>query len=372
MSSKPPQTFGDDLADADASTESRISTGFQDTIAAPADPDDPFEDDTLLVDHVGGVVRTRWARGSALAEPEPESSENRVGNYRVVSPMSAGRAGVLHLGEHALLRYRVAIKILPLALRGNLELERRLLGEAVTMARVSHPGVPTVLDFGHDAAGSAFLVMEYIDGETLAAHLARGTRFSLPQVIEIGAQVASALAACHVSGVVHRDLQPDSIHLCPAPGDPTAVRTKLVNFASTGVPLESALYVAPEQTYGHAAGDVKSDVYSLGCVLFELVTGVPPFVGTIEQVVQARRYLDPAPPRAHRPDLPPALDHLIHRMIARQPAYRPASMAEVERELRAVAPPPPHAVRLPVSRPLLALLAGIAVGLAIGLALLNL
>jgi serine/threonine protein kinase len=369
MTPKPPQPFGDDIGDA--STELRISTGLQDTIAAPADPDDPFEEDTVLVEHEAPVVRTRWARGSALAEPPPAGPEERFGNYRLVAPLSTGRSGVLHLGEHALLRYRVAIKILPPALRGNTELERRLLAEAMTMARVSHPGVPTVLDFGHDAGGSAFLVMEHIDGETLAAHLARGTRFSLPQVIEIGAQVAAALAAAHVSGVIHRDLQPDSIHLCPAPGDPAGVRIKVVNFARSATPLECAGYLAPELTAPPAAGDTRSDVYSLGCVLFELVTGVPPFVGTIDQVLQARRHLDPPPPRALRPDVPPALDRLVHRMIARQPADRPAGMFEVERELRACAHAAAPATRR-ISPPILALLAGIAVGLAIGFALLSL
>jgi serine/threonine protein kinase len=238
------------------------------------------------------------------------------------------------------------------------------------MARVSHPGVPTVLDFGHDASGSAFLVTEYIDGETLAAHLARGTRFSLAQVIEIGAQVASAMAAAHASGVVHRDIQPDSIHIGPAPGDPAGLRIKVVNFAHAVAPLESAFYLAPEQSWGPVAGDVRSDVYSLGCVLFELLTGVTPFAGTAEQAVHARRSLEPPPPRALRPDVPPALDHLVHRMIAPRPEDRPAGMAEVEHALRASVAPPHPAAR--ISRPMLALLAGIAVGLGIGFLLLNL
>ena len=366
MSSKPPQPPGDDLAEAN--TELRIATGLQDTIAAPGDPDDPFDDDdTILAEHAGGVVRTRWARGSALAEPPPA---NRLGNYRVVSPMSAGRSGVLHLGEHALLRYRVAIKILPPPLRGTVELEKRLLDEAVTMARVSHPGVPTVLDFGHDAAGSAYLVMEYLDGETLAACLARGVRFSLAQVIELGAQAAGATAAAHASGVVHRDLQPDSFHLCAAPEAAAGFRVKLVNFSSAGPTLESAPYLAPEQSWPEAEADPRGDVYALGCVLFELLTGMTPFVGTVEQVLQARRQLDPPPPRAFRADLPPALDHLVHRMIARDPAHRPATMAEVESRLRAITQAPARAPAR-ISRPILALLAGIAVGLLIGFLLLN-
>lgn len=365
MSSKPPPPPGDDLADAN--TELRVSTGLQDTLAAPADPDDPFDDDTVLVEHAGGVVRTRWARGSELAEAPPES---RFGNYRVVSPTSAGRSGVLHLGEHALLRYRVSIKILPPPLRGTLELERRLLGEAVTMARVSHPGVPTVLDFGHDAGGSAYLVMEHLDGGTLAAHLSRGARFSLAQVIEIGAQVAAALGAAHASGVIHRDLQPDCIHLCALPGGAPGFRAKLVGFSSGPSVQESARYLAPEQTWPDPAADPRGDVYALGCILFELLTGVTPFVGTAEQVVQARRHLDPPPPRAFRPDVPPALDHLVHCMVARDPAHRPGSMAEVEGALRAVVQAPPRPAPR-VSRPVLALLAGIAVGLLIGFLLLN-
>jgi eukaryotic-like serine/threonine-protein kinase len=375
MSSKTPQPPGDDLAEAN--TELRIATGLQDTIAAsvepreprdPPEPDDPFEDeDTILAEHAGGVVRTRWARGSALAE-QPQA--NRLGNYRVVSPLSVGRSGVLHLGEHALLRYRVAVKILPPPLRGTVELEARLLAEAVTMARVSHPGVPTVLDFGHDAAGSAYLVTEYLDGETLAAGLARGARFSLGQVIELGAQSAAALAAAHASGVVHRDLQPDCIHVCAAPEMAAGFRVKLVNFSSAGPVAESASYLAPEATWPEAAADPRADVYSLGCVLFELLTGVTPFVGSAEQVVNARRQLDPPPPRAFRGDLPPELDHLVHRMIARDPAHRPASMGEVESVLRAITQPPSRGPA-PITRPIAALLAGVVVGLLIGFLLLN-
>jgi serine/threonine protein kinase len=290
-------------------------------------------------------VRARRLGSSSEAAP----SGTLLGNYRVVRPLASGGMGLLFLGEHRFLGYQVAIKLLQPSLRGDADAEGRFFAEAVATSRIGHPGVPTVLDFGHDPSGAAYLVMEYLDGETLAQHMARATPLSLDQVLDIGAQLAAILSAAHAGAVLHRDIKPDNIFLCPDPAEPSGYRVKLLDFGVAKLLADrpanaeatrhdflvgTAWYMAPEQTFGPTGVDARCDVYSLGCVLFQVLTGQLPFCGDFEVVVQARRYSDPPPPRQFQPGLPLALDALIHRMLARQPDARPASAAEVERELR--------------------------------------
>jgi serine/threonine-protein kinase len=277
--------------------------------------------------------------------------EDLLGNYRLVAPIAAGGMGLLYLGEHCFLGYRVAIKILQPSLRGNQDIEQRFFAEAIATARIAHPGVPTVLDFGHDRRGTAYLVMEFLEGETLAAHMARGVTFTVDQVLDMAAQLAGILGAAHAVGVLHRDIKPDNIHLCPDPSEPSGFRVKLLDFgvakllqdkppeaASTrhDYLVGTAWYMAPEQTFGPAGVDARSDVYAVGCVMFQVLCNRLPFHGEFEAVVQARRYQDPPAPRSFRPDLPRAVDTLVHRMLSRRPDDRPASMGDLERDLRAL------------------------------------
>ena len=277
------------------------------------------------------------------------AGEDLLGNYRIVAPIAAGGMGVLYLGEHRFLGYKVAIKILQPSLRGDAEVERRFFAEALATSRIAHPGVPTVLDFGHDRRGTAYMVMEFLEGETLAAHLARRTPFTLEQVLDIGAQAAAILGAAHAKNILHRDVKPDNIFLSPDPDLPGGFRVKVLDFGVAKILADpppnaeitrhdylvgTAWYMAPEQTFGPRGIDGRCDIYALGCVLFQLLTGRLPFVGEFETVVQARRYQPPPAPRQFRPDLPRTVDAAIHAMLARDPEKRTASMAIVERELR--------------------------------------
>jgi serine/threonine protein kinase len=288
--------------------------------------------------------------------PDPVSAPLRaieghdlLGNYRIVAPIAAGGMGLLYLGEHRFLGYKVAIKILQPTLRGDAEVERRFFAEALATSRIAHPGVPTVLDFGHDRRGTAYMVMEFLEGDTLAAHLSRRTPFTLEQVLDIGAQCAAILGAAHGKNILHRDVKPDNIFLSPDPEQPSGFRVKVLDFGVAKILADpppnaevtrhdylvgTAWYMAPEQTFGPRGIDGRCDVYALGCVLFQLLTGRLPFMGEFEAVVQARRYQAPPAPRQFRPDLPRAVDAAVHALLARDPDKRTGSMATVERELR--------------------------------------
>ncbi len=286
---------------------------------------------------------------SGPAKPATVEGGDLLGNYRMVAPIAAGGMGLLYLGEHRFLGYKVAIKILQPSLRGDAEVERRFFAEALATSRIAHPGVPTVLDFGHDPRGTAYMVMEFLEGDTLAAHLARRTPFTLEQVLDIGAQAAAILGAAHGKNILHRDVKPDNIFLSPDPEQPSGFRVKVLDFGVAKILADpppnaevtrhdylvgTAWYMAPEQTFGPRGIDGRCDVYALGCVLFQLLTGRLPFMGEFEAVVQARRYQAPPAPRQFRPDLPRAVDVAIHTLLARDPDKRTANMATVERELR--------------------------------------
>jgi serine/threonine protein kinase len=294
---------------------------------------------------VTGETGSQSSSGVLAARP----GEDLLGNYRIVAPLAAGGMGILYLGEHRFLGYRVAIKILQPNLRGDAEVERRFFAEALATSRIAHPGVPTVLDFGHDRRGTAYMVMEFLEGETLAAHLARRTAFSLEQVIDIGAQAAAILGAAHGKNILHRDIKPDNIFLSPDPDEPSGYRVKVLDFGVAKILADpppnaevtrhdflvgTAWYMAPEQTFGPRGNDGRCDVYALGCVMFQLLTGRLPFMGEFEAVVQARRYQEPPSARQFRPDLPRSVDALVNRMLAREPKDRIASMTDLERELR--------------------------------------
>ncbi|WP_437904344.1 protein kinase [Sorangium sp. So ce327] len=261
---------------------------------------------------------------------------------RFVIERQAGRGGMGFV-YRALDRARgepVALKLL--AGEGDRQGER-FAAECGILAGLSHAGIVRFVAQGVTDAGQRWLAMEWLDGEDLAARLVRAD-LGVDDSVALALAAAEALAAAHARGVIHRDIKPSNIFLVG--GDPR--RIKLIDFGiarlsgatslhtRTGVVMGTPGYLAPEQARGERA-DARADVFALGAVLFECLTGQPAFAGANILAVLARLLLEPAPRvRELRPDAPPALDALVARMLAKDPAARPASAAEVGAALRAL------------------------------------
>lgn len=232
----------------------------------------------------------------------------------------------------------VAVKILDEAGLGDPTAARRFDREARTVARLAHPNVVAVYDVGRDR-GVAYLVMELVDGDSLAALVAGGP-VDMGRAVDIAAQVCDALAAGHEAGVVHRDIKPANILLTRA----GAVKVcdfgiaRLVHAAQAGLTgaataVGTSDYMAPEQAAGDPV-DARADLYALGCVLYAMLTGSPPFTGDRPLGVLSQHLHRPAPPvRSRRADVPAALDTLVADLLAKDPGHRPASAGQVRARL---------------------------------------
>jgi len=269
-----------------------------------------------------------------------------VGNYRVVELLATGGMGEVFRGEHVHLGRPVAIKFLHQRLIGNPEALARFCAEARAASRIRHPGVVALFDFGpHE--DSAYLVMELLAGETLTERIAAAGALAPEAAIDIGLQLADALAAAHASGVVHRDLKPDNVLLVPDRLRPSRERAVLIDFgvakvaAGLAAPLHTLhgdllgtpFYMAPEQGVDAGAVDQRSDVYSLGCVLYRMLSGRVPFDGGLMDILLAHQRAAPQPLRAIDPGIPAELDALVAHMMAKAPRARPQDMSRVARAL---------------------------------------
>jgi eukaryotic-like serine/threonine-protein kinase len=263
-----------------------------------------------------------------------------IGGYRVLEPLSWSGTGMVFAGEHLQLGRRVALKFLHQDLLGDPAAVARFFAEATAAARISHPGVVAIFDYGSFDRG-IYLVMEHLAGESLQSRLERVQRLSIAHTIDLGTQLALTLAAAHEAGVVHRDLKPDNIHLVPDPAGTSYEFAKVLDFGVAkltavaapitrrGDLLGTPYYMAPEQSIDPSSVDHTTDIYSLGCVLFQLATGFLPFRGSVMQVLQAHQAEAPPLPRHVDPNIPPYLESLILRMMAKAPRARPSSMVEV-------------------------------------------
>jgi len=278
------------------------------------------------------------------------------GHYRVLEPLADGGMGMVFLGEDTRLGRKVALKFLHQRFLGDASAVPRFFAEALAAARISHPGAVSVFDYGSLDTGS-YLVMEYLAGESLSARIEREGRLPIARVLDIGVELAHTLAAAHEVGVIHRDLKPSNIHLVPDPAGSGHEFVKVLDFgiakllASKGPPLTqrgdmlgTPFYMAPEQSFDPSTVDHRCDIYALGCVLYQLVTGTVPFRGSLIEILLAHQNLKPLPPSSFDPAIPPALDALILRMMAKSREGRPGSMAEVVSELSSIQGAGPHPV----------------------------
>ena len=331
-----------------------------------------------------GPVTPRGGPGRRDAAPALRGgfvSAPPAGSYRILEQIDAGGMGEIYRAEDLLLKRTVALKVLPAAFASDPDRLARFQREAEALASLNHPHIctlhaigealPTELgvvsetdDAGVPQVSRRYLVMEYLDGQTLAARLEKGP---LPAalVCDLGAQIADALAAAHKHGVVHRDLKPANIMLTgtssgragvphvklldfglaklaghgeqPALSFDSAAETRRATLTGQGTVLGTLPYMAPEQVEGKEA-DARTDVWALGTVLYEMATGRQAFtadsaVSLASQILTA----DPASLSSHQPLTPPALEHVVTTCLAKDPELRWQAASDVARELRWIA-----------------------------------
>jgi eukaryotic-like serine/threonine-protein kinase len=284
-----------------------------------------------------------------------------VGNYLIQRLLGEGGMGRVYVGEHQLIGKRAAIKVLLPQYSAQTEIVNRFFNEARASSLLKHPGVVDVYDFGRLADGSAYLVMEFLEGESLATRLHRGA-LPVELATDIARQVAVALGAAHARGIVHRDLKPDNVFLVPDDEMRAGVRAKVLDFGiakltddkivgnaatRTGAIIGTPTYMSPEQCRGAGKVDHRSDIYSLGCLLYEMVSGRPPFSGEGPGDVIAAHLF--APPTPLTGLVPPSVEQAVQRLLMKTPEARPQTMSEVVL-LFTGAPRPVEAENLPTMR----------------------
>lgn len=271
------------------------------------------------------------------------NAPSNIGQYRILRKIGAGGMGTVYLGEHLLLGRQAAIKTLLPSLAVHQEIVERFFNEARATSGITDPGVVQVFDFGYHVDGTAYIVMELLEGEALSARLDRLGGLPFADALRIARQVASSLGTAHSCGVVHRDLKPENVFLIHDAEAECGERTKILDFGickvddandhvhtQTGTTLGTPAYMSPEQCRGAGDIDHRSDIYSLGCVLFHMLTGRAPFEleGSGEYIVAHLQEQPPAP-SSLVPALPQAVDDLIAKCLAKAPDDRFASMGEL-------------------------------------------
>jgi tRNA A-37 threonylcarbamoyl transferase component Bud32 len=269
---------------------------------------------------------------------------SQIGAYRLVRQIGAGGMGAVWLAEHAMLGRRAAVKVLHPAFTARPEIVTRFFNEAKAASTIADPGIVQIFDFGHHTDGSAYIVMELLDGEPLDDRLKQHGRLQVGDALRILRQVATSLGAAHARGIVHRDLKPENIFLARDAEVAGGERAKLLDFGiaklsqetdagvktQTSAIMGTPTYMSPEQCRGAGGVDARSDVYALGCVLFTLITGRPPFVADGIGDIIAMHLREPAPrAAATAPWIPGAVDDVIARCLAKDPAERYANGAEL-------------------------------------------
>jgi serine/threonine protein kinase len=265
-----------------------------------------------------------------------------AGRYRLERSLGNGGMGDVFVATDTVLNRRVAIKRLSSALAADEPARARFFREARALARINDPNVVAVFDAGGDTA--PYLVMELIDGTTLRSELRKSGRVDPERARSIGAGIASGLAAAHAQGVIHRDIKPSNIFLTtsgePKVGDFGIARIERGDLTLTiaGQAFGSPAYVSPEQAMGGPV-DARTDLYSLGCVLYEMLAGRRPFAGA-DPVALTYQHLHTVPARLDALDarVAPQTAALVEAMLAKDPADRPRSADEVRRALEAPVP----------------------------------
>jgi serine/threonine protein kinase len=313
----------------------------------------------------GAVLTSGISPSRGIASPEPRDVARDfsqdydigtiLGSYRLLELIGEGGMGRVFLAEHVRLGRKVAVKMLLSEYGGNTEAVRRFFAEARAVCQISHENIIEISDFVENDLGRSYYVMELLRGVTLAELIKREKVLPLTRTLEIATQVSSALAAVHGAGIIHRDLKPDNIFLIERGERKDFV--KMLDFGvakllyndtdggvartGAGFVIGTPGYMSPEQAAGQTV-DHRTDVYALGVILFEMVTGQTPFaaVGYRDLLMKHMTMAPPKPsrvaPSSHT--IPPKLEKLILECLAKEPRDRPASTKEITTRLQSMVP----------------------------------
>ena len=275
-----------------------------------------------------------------------------AGNYRILDKISDGGMGSVYRAEHALIGRLVAVKVLLPELTGNREIVDRFFREAKATTAIKHPGIVEVFDFGYLDSGLAYIVMELLEGMTLARRIKMRGAMPEGEAASLLRGVCSSLAAAHDKGIVHRDLKPDNLFLVQDLDIPNGERIKLLDFGiakltdigsahaatKTGAVMGTPTYMSPEQCRGSGDVDARADIYSLGCIFYQLLTGKPPFANEgAGEVIGMHLYVQPEPPSRHALGISPDTEALVMAMLSKDPKGRPQSARELAQAFSAIA-----------------------------------
>ena len=281
-------------------------------------------------------VTLPWSSGSPL-------DDSRLGNYVILGLLAKGGTSSVYIAEHIPTSKRVALKLLDPMFANRPELVERFFHEHTIARAIRHPGLLDIQVSDISATGVPYIVMELLDGENLGALVERG-QVAMEAILAIGTQIASAVASMHRNGYIHCDIKPDNVFVLYEQTREGWPQVKVIDFgvsrkicdahADDGTIAGTPMYMAPEQWRGTPA--TKSDVYGLGCLLYELCTGDQPFHGTLPQLMLLHGEQLPQRPSTYRSEMNSTFEALVMRMLAKDPAMRP-TMDEVEYTLARLA-----------------------------------
>jgi len=298
------------------------------------------------------VVTSDSGAAAAVADPQPQGPADFIGQvidgrYRIDELIGEGGMGRVYLAEHVDIGKRVAMKILHPVYSRMPDLVERFRREARAASRIGHPHIVDVTDSGTTGDGSVYFVMEYLEGVELASVIDREGALDIARALRIATQICRALAAAHAVGIIHRDLKPENIFLTVREGAADFVKVLDFGIAKSseaeeargkrlthpGMAMGTPEYMAPEQAAGRQA-DERCDVYAVGAILYEMLTGAPPYEGdNFMEILTKKATVDPDPPGQLRPEIPPQVEALVVSAMARDPDDRPPSMESFEYEL---------------------------------------
>ena len=271
---------------------------------------------------------------------EPQEPRLLGGRYEVGEPIGSGGMADVFRGVDVRLGRDVAVKVLRADLARNPSFQARFRREAQAAAALNAPSIVSVFDTGEDETGVPYIVMEFVDGRTLRDVVLTEGRLLPQRALEVTADVCAALDAAHAAGIVHRDIKPANVMLTPT-GEVKVMDFGIARAASdastamtqTAAVIGTAAYLSPEQARGEHV-DARSDIYSTGCLLFELITGTPPFTGDSPVAVAYQHVReDPPAPSEYDETLSPAIDAVVLKALAKNPANRYQSAAEMQADL---------------------------------------